>query len=131
MTLLVLHTGIDMVDVHELARMVKLSGDAFLASSWTLAERVYCAGRSDRLASRWAAKEATMKALGQGISQISPLEVEIATAEGQMPTLVLRGNAATRAQTLGLDIWSVSLTHEDRWALAFVVGVGSTTHEHL
>jgi holo-[acyl-carrier protein] synthase len=121
-----LQTGVDMVDVAELARMVELTGDEFLESSWTSAERLYCAGRPDRLASRWAAKEATMKALGQGVGQISPLEVEIAAAEGERPTLILRGNADVRARQLGLDTWSVSLTHEDRWALAFVVGIGGT-----
>jgi len=126
-----LQTGVDMVDVAELARMVELTGDEFLESSWTSAERLYCAGRPDRLASRWAAKEATMKALGQGVGQISPLEVEIAAAEGERPTLILRGNADVRARQLGLDTWSVSLTHEDRWALAFVVGIGGTDDEPL
>jgi len=125
-----LHTGVDMVDVHRLARMVELAGEEFLDSSWTPAERLYCARRADRLASRWAAKEATMKALGQGVGQISPLDVEIVSGEGDRPTLVLRGNAETRARTLGLHTWSVSLTHEDRWALAFVVGVGSMAHGH-
>lgn len=127
---MILQTGVDLVDVAELARMVELSGDAFLESSWTSAERLYCAGRADRLASRWAAKEATMKALGQGVGQISPLEIEIAAIEGERPALVLRGNADARARQLGLDVWSVSLTHEDRWALAFVVGIGSAHDEH-
>ncbi|MFJ6897092.1 holo-ACP synthase [Streptomyces hokutonensis] len=125
---IVLQTGVDMVDVERLARMVTLSGDAFLESSWTLAERLYCANRPERLASRWAAKEATMKALGQGVGQISLLEVEVEASEGQMPTLLLSGNAAARARQLHLDTWSLSLTHEDRWALAFVVGLGNTGH---
>lgn len=127
---MILQTGVDMVDVAELARMVELSGEAFLESSWTSSERLYCAGRPDRLASRWAAKEATMKALGQGVGHISPLEIEIAAMEGERPTLVLRGNADARARQLGLDTWSVSLTHEDKWALAFVVGIGSADDEH-
>jgi holo-[acyl-carrier protein] synthase len=122
---MLLQTGVDMVDVAKLARMVELTGDEFLQSSWTTAERLYCAGRADRLASRWAAKEATMKALGQGVGQISPLEVEVAAVEGDRPTLILRGNADIRARQLGLDTWSVSLTHEEQWALAFVVGIGS------
>ncbi len=121
---MILQTGVDMVDVTEIARMVELSGDGFLESSWTPSERLYSAGRPDRLASRWAAKEATMKALGQGVGQISPLEIEVVAVEGERPTLTLRGDAATRARQLGLEIWSVSLTHEDRWALAFVIGVG-------
>ncbi|WNV82886.1 holo-ACP synthase [Umezawaea sp. Da 62-37] len=128
MTEILLRTGVDMVDVNKLTRMIELTGEEFLDSSWTRAERLYCAGRPERLASRWAAKEATMKALGQGVGQISLLEIEVTADEGEMPDLVLRGNALDRAQALRLETWSVSLTHEDRWALAFVVGVGSTPH---
>jgi holo-[acyl-carrier protein] synthase len=128
MTAILLRTGVDMVDIERLTRMIELSGPEFLESSWTAAERLYCANRPDRLASRWAAKEATMKALDQGIGQVSPLEVEVVAGEGQMPTLLLRGHAEARSRELRLDTWSVSLTHEDRWALAFVVGVGSTPH---
>lgn len=124
MSAMMLQTGVDMVDVEHLARMVELTGDEFLTSSWTPAERLYCSGRADRLATRWAAKEATMKALGQGVGQISPLEVEVDAVEGDRPILVLRGNAQRRALHLGLDTWSVSLTHEDRWAVAFVIGLG-------
>ncbi|MHA6620310.1 holo-ACP synthase [Pseudonocardia sp. DLS-67] len=127
---MLLQTGVDMVDVEQLARMVELTGDEFLDSSWTPAERLYCAGRPDRLAARWAAKEATMKALGQGVGQISPLEVEVEAVEGDRPVLVLRGNAQLRARHLGLDTWSLSLTHEDRWALAFVIGLGSAPDGH-
>lgn len=122
---MVLRTGVDLVNVNELARMVELSGDDFLDSSWTMAERLYCDGDPERLASRWAAKEATMKALGHGVGEISPLDVEVVAAEGEMPILRLHGRAASFAQELGIDTWSVSLTHEDRWALALVVGLGS------
>lgn len=67
-----------------------------------------------------------MKVLGQGVGQISPLEIEVDTTEGDRPVLMMRGNAQLQAHRMGLDTWSVSLTHEDRWALAFVVGLGNT-----
>ena len=68
-----------------------------------------------------------MKALGQGVGTISPLEVEVNAVEGQIPILVLHGHAARQAKRLNIDVWSVSLTHESGWALAFVVGAGSTS----
>ncbi|WP_329070333.1 holo-ACP synthase [Amycolatopsis sp. NBC_01480] len=128
MTAILLRTGVDMVDVERLKRMIELSGTEFLESSWTAAEREYCADRPERLATRWAAKEATMKALNRGIGRVGLLDVEVAAAEGQMPTLLLHGPAEERALELQLDTWSVSLTHEDRWALAFVVGAGNGPH---
>jgi holo-[acyl-carrier protein] synthase len=120
----ILLTGVDMVDVSELSRMVELTGDEFLESSWTSAERLYCAGRVEQLASRWAAKEAAMKVLGHGVGKISPLDIEVAATEGERPSLLLRGKASLRARQLGLDTWSVSLTHAGQWALAFVIGIG-------
>jgi len=114
-----------MVDISRLSHMIEMSGEAFVESAWTDAERLYCAGRPERLASRWAAKEAAMKVLGQGLGTISPLEVEVKAAEGESPTLVLHGHAARQAKRLNLDVWSVSLTHEGGWALAFVVAAGS------
>ncbi|WP_255432183.1 holo-ACP synthase [Amycolatopsis sp. WAC 04182] len=128
MTAILLRTGVDIVDVERLKRMIELSGTEFLESSWTAAEREYCAGRPERLATRWAAKEATMKALDRGIGRVSPLDVEVVAHEGQAPSLLLHGPAETRALDMRLDTWSVSLSHEDRWALAFVIGVGNGPH---
>ncbi|MGH3304230.1 MAG: holo-ACP synthase [Streptosporangiaceae bacterium] len=124
-----LRTGVDMVSVDRVSRMIELSGDAYLETAWTAAEQAYCAGRPDRLATRWAAKEATMKALGQGVGVISPLDVEIRAGEGEPPTLLLHGSAAALAESLSLRTWSLSLTHEDHWAVAFVVAVGSTNDD--
>lgn len=117
-----------MVDIGKLSHMIEISGVAFLESAWTARERLYCGDRPEALAVRWAAKEATMKALGEGLGAISPLDVEVNTVEGQMPVLELRGNAASRATDLGIETWSISLTHEDPWAIAFVIGLGGHGH---
>ena len=89
----------------------------------TPVERSDAAGRIGSLAARWAAKEATMKALGIGIGKLDPTDVEVVTKDGQ-PTLRLHRNAALRSAALGLDHWSVSLTHDSGWAMAFVVAIG-------
>jgi holo-[acyl-carrier protein] synthase len=64
--------------------MVRWTGEPFLEIAWTPTERRYCAGRIDRLAAHWAAKEATMKAIGAGIGEIGPLEIEVVSAEGKL-----------------------------------------------
>jgi holo-[acyl-carrier protein] synthase len=120
-----LRTGVDLVDVDKVARMIELSGRTFLEECWTPAERLYCVNRPERFASRWAAKEATMKALGEGVGAISPLEVEVSALEGRIPELVLRGNARRHAEQLGLRTWSLSLSHEGHMAIAVVIGLGS------
>lgn len=115
--------GVDMVDIRELADMIEASGQSFMDMSWTPAEQAYCAGSIPRLAARWAAKEATMKALGHGIGEVDPIDIEVVSAEGERPSLQLRGSAAALARDLGVDHMAVSLSHEANGAIAFVVAM--------
>ena len=114
--------GVDLVSVEALARMVEVSGASFLASSWTDQERRYCAHRAEHLAGLWAAKEATMKALGIGLGDLTPLDVEVHHVVGQGATLVLRRGAAAQSDRLGVQRWSVSISQDGGWAIAIVIG---------
>lgn len=100
--------------------------DAFLLRAWTVAELAYCNGDADRLAARWAAKEAMMKALGVGIGTIAPLDIEVIHDPAGAPELHLSGSAARRADELALQGWSLSLSHERGLAVAFVVATADT-----
>jgi holo-[acyl-carrier protein] synthase len=64
-----------------------------------------------------------MKALGTGVTGIGWREIEILRDELGKPLLHLHGNALARAESLGLDSWSVSLTHTDGMACAMVVAL--------
>jgi len=60
--------GVDAVSVERVALAVKRSGGGFLTKVYTPAEIAYCAGNAERLAGRWAAKEAVIKCFdGTGI----------------------------------------------------------------
>src|ERR1700716_2863030 len=60
--------GVDAVSVDRIALAVKRSGPGFLSKVYTPAEQAYCAGNAERLAGRWAAKEAVIKCFdGTGI----------------------------------------------------------------
>lgn len=122
---LVLRSGVDLVDVHRIAELVKAGGDAFVNDVWTEAEQAYCGGNPERLASRWGAKEAAMKALGLGFPDVSFRDIEVTSSVGHQPRLHLRGAAATAAEAIGLSDWSVSLSHEGGLAVAFVIGTGT------
>lgn len=119
-----LGVGVDMVDARELADMIESSGPSFMDFCWTPAEQAYCAGSITRLAARWAAKEATMKALGHGIGEIDPIDIEVVSVEGEPPSLQLHGSAAAHARELRISHLAVSLTHEANFAVAFVLVMG-------
>lgn len=128
-----IRAGVDRVDLAEFRRIVALGGDGFLASVYTVEERAHCEGRLEKLAARFAAKEAATKALGTGIRTISLTEVEVITAPNGQPRLQLHGRAHDRAASLGICSISVSLTHTSTAAEAFVVAlaVDATTTDSL
>lgn len=114
----ILSIGTDVVSVTRMARLVSEGGPAFLGRGWTPGESAEADGNPERLATRWAAKEAVMKCLGLGISDLDPREIEIASSESGAPSVTLRGSAAKQAQSLGISKFHVSASHESGWATA-------------
>jgi holo-[acyl-carrier protein] synthase len=114
--------GVDLIEVERVAQAHARHPRRFLSRHFTVAEQAECAGNVTRLAARWAAKEAAAKALGTGIGLIGWHEVEINCGENGAPRLSLHGAAASRAQSLGIEAWSVSLSHTAGHAVAVVAG---------
>lgn len=121
--------GIDAVDIRQIQRMLVLSSGRFEQRVWTDREAEYCGGRSDRYATRWAAKEAVMKALGLGLASLNLLDIEVVSREGKRPVLVLHREALKEADRQGIESWSLSLTHENGMAIAIVAGNRRCSHE--
>lgn len=116
--------GVDAVDIDAFERIVRVGGRRFLARVYQPAELAHCGARLDRLATRFAAKEAVAKALGTGFRGLGPRDIEVVTAPDGRPSIVLYGPALQRAQAQSLARWSVSLTHTRAVAVAFAVAFG-------
>lgn len=121
-------TGVDVVEIARIARALERFGDRFLERVCTEAEIAHIRGRPAEAAARFAAKEATAKALGVGMRILSPFgvgwrEVEILNERSGRPYLCLHGHAARVAQTHHLTEWAVSLSHDGGLAIAFVVAM--------
>lgn len=115
--------GIDLIEIGRIKRTIDDFGERFLRRVYTERERERYQGRTNELAARFAAKEATSKALGTGIIGIRWREMEILPNRRGKPVLILHGRAAERARSLGLNYFSVSLTHSRTDAMAFVVAM--------
>jgi holo-[acyl-carrier protein] synthase len=124
------HGGVDRVELEEFRRVVDAGGPEFLGSVYTPRERDHCGGRIEKLATRFAAKEATTKVLGTGIRGISLCEIEVVTMPSGQPVLRLHDRARQRAAAMGITSLSVSLSHTSAAAEAFVVALArqSVTH---
>ena len=94
---------------------------------FTVAEQAAVGGGSERaarLSSRFAIKEAVMKALGTGFSDgVGFLDIEVVTLASGAPTLALKGAAKARADALGIERWLVSSSHEAGMAIGSVIAL--------
>jgi holo-[acyl-carrier protein] synthase len=117
-----LAVGVDVIEIDRVAQAVERWGQRFLERIYTPGELAYCRGRAERLASRFAAKEAVMKALGTGNRGVSWREVEVVRKPSGQPTILLHGRASRRAASLGIQSLAVSLSHSRSYAVASVVG---------
>jgi holo-[acyl-carrier protein] synthase len=115
--------GIDLVDVDRLAAAMRRR-PGLAARVFTERERATTATgarTSERLAARFAAKEATMKALGVGLGAFALRDVEVVVSATGAPTLVLSNGALAHAERRGADALHLSLTHTAGSAAAVVV----------
>jgi holo-[acyl-carrier protein] synthase len=117
-------TGIDIIEIERIEAAVRRWGERFLHRIYTDGEIAYCRGRAQSLAGRFAAKEATSKALGIGIRRLRWRDIEILPDPRGKPQIVLHGKAAAAAQQQGLAGFDVSITHSRSDAAAMVVAWG-------
>lgn len=117
--------GVDMEEISRLRQAIERHGRIFLERVFTPAEIEYCQSHRDsaeRFAGRFAAKEATMKALGTGWSRgVRWRDIEVMRLRGQRPTITLHGVARQRAEQMGMKQISLSITHTGNLAFAQVI----------
>ncbi len=118
--------GVDLVDIDRLAAVLARRSQ-IAQRLFTSDERAYAQAaptqRSQvaRLAARFAAKEAAMKALGVGIGYVRFADICVARGPGGAPTLELQATASELAASRGVTAWHLSLSHTDTVAVAVAV----------
>jgi holo-[acyl-carrier protein] synthase len=126
----VLGIGLDLCPVERMRAAVERHGDRFVQRIFTAQEAAYCEGRGaarfQSLAGRFAAKEATSKALGApaGIGW-HDVEVQPARSGEHGPGVVLRGRAREVADARRVGRMLITITHTDGVAAAVAVAVAA------
>lgn len=119
---MVIGHGIDLVDIIDMRRWIDDVRNPLLSRCFTIDELKLIekdAGYYERLAGRYAAKEAVLKALGTGYGNgVSFKCVEIFRSPGEAPKVNLAGAAATIASDLSIKRWIVSISHTHAFATA-------------
>ena len=119
----IVRAGVDRVELDEFQRTMDVAGQPFLDRIFTEAEIMFCAGRVERLATRFAAKEAVAKVLGTGFRDLNWLEIEVVSSSSGQPHIHLHHRARDHANELAITSIAVSLTHTTKAAEAFVVAL--------
>jgi holo-[acyl-carrier protein] synthase len=118
--------GCDVAAIDEVQDSLATFGERYLRKVFTASEISDCQGRNQvhRLAARFAAKEAVIKAFAEPDMAFPWREIEV-TRDGPLPLLRLSGTLAERAQRQGWLSSSLSLSHADCHAMALVLVVCS------
>lgn len=121
--------GIDLVAVKAVRDAVSEHGDRYLNRVYTEAELRECQTSQnmivERLAARFAAKEATMKVLRPSEEAVPWRNIEVVRHRSGWVGLKLSGHAATLAADQGLGDFALSVSHEGGYATAVVIAHGT------
>lgn len=124
---MVVGIGTDIVSVQRIRDLSPGAVERFLTEK----EQAYCrkhADPSERMAGRFAAKEAILKALGTGWAHgLGWHQMEILPDENGAPKVILSGAAHERLLFLGANHCHISISHEKLFAVAFAVLQGPGT----
>jgi len=125
--------GVDLTRIPRLREVVARWNDRFLQRVFTEQELEYCRRRRDpipHLAARFAAKEATLKALGTGLRMgVKWRELEVRRERGQAPIMVLSGRCRAIAEAKGGRRVLLSLTHDGDYAMAQAMLIGDSADD--
>lgn len=119
--------GIDLVDCPRIAEMAERHGERFINRIFTEAEQAYAKSTKneiEKLAGRFAAKEAILKLIGTGWrGKIAWTDIEVINNALGQPEVTLTGEVKNIAEKLGISHVSVSITHTANFAIASAVAL--------
>jgi holo-[acyl-carrier protein] synthase len=126
-----IHVGIDIVSVEDVSQSLERFGERYVQRVFTNREAEYCrsgVGRAaaERFAARFAAKEATLKALRPDMPSADWRSIEVLRHASGRCEVVLHGEAAALAARQGIRTLALSISHQADCAAAVVVAQVAT-----
>lgn len=125
--------GIDLVDCPRIEQMVQRHGDRFVNRVFTAGEQAYASANKneiEKLAGRFAAKEAILKLMGTGWrGKIAWTDIEVLNNAAGQPQVTLSGEVKKIADGLGVRQISVSITHTANFAIASAVALAQSNED--
>jgi len=122
--------GLDAVELDDFSRLLSEPASNFLSRYFTQQE-LETAGngpnKGERLAGRFAVKEAVMKALGVGLGDgVAFYDVEVITKSSGAPSVELHRSLEAIASERRVCNWLITITHTKRTAIAGAIALRET-----
>ena len=125
--------GIDLVDFPRLESMIQRHGERFMNRIFTVREQADAEGvknKFEKLAGRFAAKEAVLKLIGTGWrGKIAWTEIEVVNNAMGQPIVEISGEVKRIADSLGVEQITLSITHTADFAIASAVALATSKDE--
>ena len=125
--------GIDLVDCPRIEEMIKRHGERFVNRVFTANEQAYAEKNKnsiEKLAGRFAAKEAILKLIGTGWrGKIAWTDIEVINNPMGQPEITLSGEVEKLADKLRIKHISVSITHTANFAIASAVALAQSDED--
>ena len=119
--------GIDLVDFPRIGTMVTRHGQRFMDRVFTAKEQTDASAvknTTEKLAGRFAAKEAVLKLLGTGWrGKIAWTDIEVVNNALGQPIVAISGEVKRIADEQGIEQITLSITHTADFAIASVVAL--------
>lgn len=127
--------GFDLVQISAIAQSLDSFGSAFAERLFAPHELAYARnGRgmcAQRLAARFAAKEAVIKALRLSEAGVNWRDIEVVKHGDGDCSLALHGRVAELAAAMGLRELSLSMSHDGDYAGAIVTALFDSPSQHF
>ncbi|MBC7955455.1 MAG: holo-ACP synthase [Cytophagales bacterium] len=122
-----IRVGMDVVDIRRISESIDKFGSRFVQRLFSESEISYALegeGQApQRLAARFAAKEAAIKAFNLGEAGVNWRDIEVQKLPNGACRLALHGRAASQAEQLGVCEIALSLSHDGDYAAAVVTAL--------
>ena len=119
--------GIDLVDFPRIEALMDKHDERFLDRVFTKREQTDAAAvknKIEKLAGRFAAKEAVLKLIGTGWrGKIAWTDIEVINNPLGQPIVEISGEVKRIAQDQGIEQLTLSITHTANFAIASVVAL--------
>lgn len=122
-----MRVGMDVVDIRRISESINKFGSRFVQRLFSEGEIAYALNgegqAAQRLAARFAAKEAAIKAFNLGETGVNWRDIEVQKLPSGACHLALHGRAASHAEQLGVCEIALSLSHDGDYAVAVVTAL--------